>query len=97
MGRKDRPLVSCYQCAGIFHCYGTKQPGLQRDEARARAAECNSWRKGKTTDIVTVVGREEGMSRKKAEDLVLKGLAVWEAEKTLRLIEKKVSSKRPRA
>lgn len=82
---KKVPLVSCFQCAGINQCYGAKQPDLGRDEARARAAACNLWQKGRTVDIVRVAGREKGMSRKKAQGLVEKGRASWESPDLVRI------------
>ncbi|MCL6449898.1 MAG: hypothetical protein K6T75_01195 [Acetobacteraceae bacterium] len=84
-GRRSQPLVSCYECAGITHCLGSPQPGLHREEARTRASACTSWHKGRTTETVSVVGADRGMSRKKAEELVAKGRAEWVAPCTIRV------------
>jgi hypothetical protein len=61
-----------------MHCYGAPQPNLARQDARTRAGACESPHKGRTTDIVSVSGRERGMSRKKAEDTVRAGRARWQ-------------------
>jgi len=84
--RTNRSLSSCFECAGIAHCYGCKQPDLDREAARAAAAECTSLRKGRTTETVYVLGRRKGISRKKAEKLVMAGMATWEAHRTVRMI-----------
>lgn len=78
------PISSCYQCAGIHVCYGSKQPGIARDEARRAAAACELPHKGRTTEVVRVVGRERGISRKNAQEWVDKGEAVWEGPALLR-------------
>lgn len=86
---KRGPLVSCYECAGIEICYGTKQPDLTRDEARAKAAGCAKLEKGRTVDVVRILGRDKGMSRRNAQDAVLAKEAAWEAPGVLRLYVKK--------
>ncbi|MHB9146345.1 MAG: DMT family transporter [Symbiobacteriia bacterium] len=83
------PLVSCYECAGIEICYGTKAPALTREEARANAAACNKVEKGRTVDVVRILGREKGMSRRNAQDAVLAKEAAWEAPGVIRLYVKK--------
>lgn len=84
---KNRFPVSCYDCAGIEHCHGSKQPGIPREAARERAAGCESWHKGRTVEVISVVGRERGMSRKNAEELVGRKKAVWEGPSLVRLLE----------
>lgn len=76
MGQKG-PIVSCYECAAIEACYGNKQPGLAREEARARAAACSLPQKGRVTDVIRIVGRERGMSRKKVQAFVQAGQGEW--------------------
>ncbi len=83
MGKQD--VVSCYQCAGIAACYGSKQPALDREEARAKAKACSLWHKGRTTETVKVVGRDRGMSRGKAQRKVEEGEAVWVGPGVVRL------------
>lgn len=74
---KKQELTSCYQCAGIAHCYGSKNPPLDRLEARVKANLCNSLHKGFPINTVKISGYDKGMSRKNAESLVQQGLAVW--------------------
>lgn len=63
-----RKLVSCHQCACLPNCF--RYPGqLAREAARQAASSCTSWRKGLTTEVVTVMGSGRGMSRKGAERL----------------------------
>ncbi len=88
MGRTG-PIASCYECAGILSCYGTKQPGLPREEGRARAAACDKLEKGRTVEVVRVVGRQRGMSRRNAQEAVEAGKAVWEGPGLVRLLEGK--------
>ena len=83
---KRGPITSCYECAGIASCYGSKQPGIQREEGRRRAAQCALPQKGRTTEVVRVVGRDRGMSRKNAQEVVEAGAAVWEGPSLVRLV-----------
>jgi hypothetical protein len=75
--KKQRTVASCFECAGLANCYHTKNPHITREEGRKTAAFCQSLRKGVTTETVQVEGRERGMSRKKAEKLVIRQRAVW--------------------
>lgn len=84
-GKKGK-IASCYQCAGIEFCFGTKRPELKREEGRAKAAACCSLHKGLTTETVTVIGYERGCSRANAEKLVLNGLARWCSYKTIETV-----------
>ncbi|GEM_PF-3253370 len=84
MGKKG-PMVSCYECAGIEVCYGTKQPQLSREEARSTAAACEKLERGRTVEVIRVLGREKGMSRRNAQDAVQAGEAVWVAPGVIRL------------
>lgn len=80
---KVKGLSSCYQCAGILHCYGDKNPDLDRKEARFTAANCKSLHQGFTTEIVSVIGYKRGLSRKNAEKMVLYSFARWCSYKTI--------------
>ena len=80
---KEKELVSCFQCAGILHCYGDKNPDLDRKEARSNAANCKSLRRGFTTETVSVIGYKRGLSRKNAEKMVLYSFARWCSYKTI--------------
>ncbi len=80
---KEKELASCYQCAGILHCYGDKNPDLDRKKARSNAANCRSLRRGFTTETVSVIGYERGLSRKNAEKLILNSFARWCSYKTI--------------
>lgn len=84
---KHQIPVTCYDCAGIEHCHGSKQPGIPREAARETAAACDSLHKGRTVEVVSVVGRERGISRKNAEELVARKKAVWEAHRLVRILE----------
>lgn len=53
---------------------------------RQAAANCNKLEKGRTTEVVRVVGRERGMSRKKAQRKILNGEAVWEGPGAVRFL-----------
>lgn len=88
MGRTG-PIASCYECAGIGQCYGSKQPGISREEGRTKAAACDKFWKGRTTEVVKVIGRDRGMSRRNAQEAVEKGEAAWEGPGLVRLIPKK--------
>lgn len=68
-------------------CYGTANPKLSREEARAAAAACTKLNKGRTVETVRVEGRERGMARRNAEELVLKKRAQWIGEKLVRILE----------
>lgn len=80
---KEKEMASCYQCAGILHCYGNKSPDLDRKEARSIAADCRSLHRGFTTETVNVIGYTRGLSRKNAEKMVLKSFARWCGYKTI--------------
>ncbi len=80
---KEKELVSCYQCAGILHCYGDKNPDIDRREARSTAADCKSLHRGYTTETIYVNGYERGLSRKNAEKMVIYGFARWCSYKTI--------------
>ena len=82
---KSGPLVSCYECAGIEVCYNTKQPGLPREEARDKAAACSRLEKGRTVEVVRILGRDKGMSRRNAQEAVAAGQAAWVAPGMIRL------------
>lgn len=88
MGRTG-PISSCYECAGILSCYGTKQPGISRDEGRSQALACEKFQKGRTVEVVRVAGRQRGMSRRNAQEAVEAGKAVWEGPGLVRLLEGK--------
>jgi hypothetical protein len=87
MGLHREGITSCFECAAIEHCYRTKQPTITREEGRCRASRCDSLRKGRVVETVQVVGRERGLSRRKAEHLVEAAKAVWVAQKTIQLLE----------
>ncbi len=86
MAVKKKQVSSCYECAGIVSCYGTHKPDIPRAEARERAARCGSLRRGRTVEVVSVLGRQRGMSRKKAQALVQQGRAIWLWPKLLCLL-----------
>lgn len=86
MGRRVPEPVSCYDCAGLAYCQTTAQPGLTREKAREICTHCQSLHRGRTVDIVHVRGRAKGMSRKNAETLVLRGVAIWDAPGWIRLL-----------
>jgi hypothetical protein len=48
----------------LSECHRSNQPG--RELGRSIAAACELPGKGRTTDVLTVLGRERGISRKKA-------------------------------
>ncbi len=83
--KRQRTVASCFECAGLASCYHTKTPNITREEGRETAARCHSLRKGMTTETVGVEGRERGMSRKKAEKLVIRKRAVWIAPGQIQL------------
>ncbi|MGE5589756.1 MAG: hypothetical protein ACM3ZA_03925 [Bacillota bacterium] len=85
MGKKG-PMVSCFECAGIEVCYGTKQPQLSREEARRTAAACEKLEKGRTVEVIHILGREKGMSRRNAHEAVQAGEALWVAPGVIRLL-----------
>ena len=91
MGKRG-PIASCYECAGIGQCYGSRQPGIPREEGRAKAAACDKLSKGRTAEVVKVVGRDRGMSRKNAQEAVEAGEAVWAGPGLVRLFPKKGSA-----
>ncbi len=76
-------IASCYQCAGLSFCYGSKNPVLARHEARSAASKCLSLRKGCPNETITVLCYNKGLSRKNAEKLVVNGLARWHSFKTI--------------
>jgi organic hydroperoxide reductase OsmC/OhrA len=80
-----RTVASCYECAALESCFGTKKPILTREQGRAKAVECQSLRKGITTETIQVEGQTKGMSRKKAEKLVMRHRARWVANQRIRL------------
>ncbi len=80
---RDNNIASCYQCAGISYCYGTKSPGISREMGRSEAANCISLRKGSPNETVSVSGYNRGLSRANAEKLVTKGCAQWSKERTI--------------
>ncbi len=82
-GNSGADIVSCYQCAGIGFCYGTKDPELSREEARTKAGSCKSLRKGFTTESIIVIGYERCLSRDNAEKLVANSFARWCGYKTI--------------
>lgn len=88
MGRTG-PIASCYECAGMLSCYGTKQLILSREEGRDRAGSCRKLEKGRTVEVVRVMGRQRGMSRRNAQESVEAGKAVWEGQGLVRLLEEK--------
>lgn len=67
---------SCYDCAGIVNCR-VNRFHLTSSEARLICMECRSLHKGRSTEVVRVVGRGRGISRKKAEELISTGRARW--------------------
>ena len=87
MAIRRTSISSCFECAAVMYCYKKKQPDITREEGRARAAQCNSFHKGRVVETIKVVGRERGMSRRNAENLVIAMKAVWVADKTIRLLE----------
>ncbi len=87
MNDKSRyQIVSCFQCAGAYYCYGTKHPELAREEARLNASKCISYRKGSPNETVAVNGFKYGLSRKNAEKLVLSNQARWISHKTIEIV-----------
>ncbi len=87
VNNKDKGMVSCFQCQGIYFCYGSKDPTLNRNQAREAAAKCNSYHKGFPVETVYVYGYKRGMSRKNAEKLILNGIARWIDHRIIELIE----------
>jgi len=86
-----RALVSCFQCVGMAGCYGQNNSALidiDRQEARDRCATCTKLERGMSTDVVKVVGRERGMSRKKAQRLIDQGEAKWAEYNLVELFNK---------
>ena len=79
-------IISCFECIAIAHCYGSTHPHLSRENARLRASSCRSLRKGFSTERITVLGSNRGMSRKKAEKMVNCGLARWIKPGTIQMI-----------
>ena len=76
----NKVLVSCFQCTGMESCFGQKDSaliGVDRKEAREKAAACTKLERGLPTEVVRVLDRERGMSRKKAQKLVEQGAARW--------------------
>ena len=69
-------LVSCFQCASLHHCYSEVQ-ALQRKQARKTAQECTSWYRGLNNEVIKVLGRRRGMSRKNAQRLCSQGQACY--------------------
>jgi hypothetical protein len=80
---RDNNIASCYQCAGINYCYGTKSPGISREMGRSEAANCTSMRKGPPNETVSVSGYNRGLSRANAEKLVSGGYAKWSKHRTI--------------
>ncbi len=76
-------LVSCYQCAGFRSCFGSIHVTLPREAARARASACSRLEKGRTTEVVKVIGQLRGVSRKNAQRMVEMGKACWVAKGVL--------------
>lgn len=76
-------LSSCLACAMLHECHKTNQP--DRHEARRIASVCINPAKGRTTDVVRVLGRDRGMSRKKAVRLAGMGQVRWIDDKTIML------------
>ena len=83
--KRQRAVASCFECAGLASCYQTKNPNITRAEGRETAALCQSLRKGVTTETICVEGRERGMSRKKAEKLVVRDRAIWSGPSRIRM------------
>jgi|GEM_PF-1355909 len=87
MGKAEKKdLVSCFQCAGIGFCYGTKSPDISRETVRSKARDCTSLRKGSPVETITVFGYKRGLSRDNAEKLVLNNYARWIGYKTIEQI-----------
>ena len=80
---QNKELASCYQCAGVNHCYGQKNPSLDRKKARFTAQNCRSLHRGFTTEIISVIGYKRGLSRANAEKLVSNNYARWCGYKTI--------------
>jgi hypothetical protein len=83
MGREVDNISSCYQCAGITYCYGTKNPGISREMGRSEAKQCTSLCKGSPKETVSVSGYNRGLSRANAEKLVSGGYAKWSKHRTI--------------
>ncbi len=77
-------INSCYECI-IFHVCDESFPNMSKTQARKQAAVCDSIRKGRATDRISVSGFERGLSRKNAEKLVTKGKARWLAPYLIKL------------
>ncbi|MHB8172260.1 MAG: hypothetical protein ACYDG6_12065 [Thermincolia bacterium] len=76
----NKVLVSCFQCIGMVSCFGQNDSaliGVDRKEAREKAATCTKLERGLPTEVVRVLDRKRGMSRKKAQKLVEQGDARW--------------------
>ena len=80
-----RTANSCFECAGVLHCWRVPQPDISREKARLTALHCQSLHRGRTVDVVRVRGLKPGMSRKKAEALVRAGRAEWIAPGQIQL------------
>ncbi len=84
MGKKSiGEIASCYQCAGVGFCYGTKSPDISREIGRSKAKSCTSLRKGSPVETITVFGYKRGLSRGNAERLVENNYARWIGYKTI--------------
>ncbi|GAW93111.1 hypothetical protein [Calderihabitans maritimus] len=68
---------SCFQCVAFKVCNEIDGENTDRQEARRKAIECQKFYKGRTTDLVTVLGRDKKMSRKKAFKFSLQGRLKW--------------------
>ena len=84
---ENKEIVSCFQCQGIYFCYGTKDSAINREQAREIALKCSSYHKGFPVETVRVYGYERGLSRKNAEKLVMNGIARWIGYKVIELID----------
>lgn len=79
-----RDVASCFECAMLHVCHRVET--LERNAARRQASLCEHPAKGKTTDVIRVVGRDRGMSRKNAVRMACLGKVVWLDRFTIALV-----------
>ena len=79
-----KPISSCLECAMLHECHKSLEPG--RELARTTASQCGLLAKGRTTDVLKVLGRDRGISRKKAVRLWRTGHVQWVDATTVMLV-----------
>jgi len=77
-------VPSCLACAMLHECHKHLLPATI--EARKIASECRLPARGRTTELVSVLGRERKMSRKKAVRLASRDKLQWVDDSTVMLL-----------